>query len=292
MLTQKLAFRNREKEKRGSYHLYNIQFALWEEGKLGNLYYKILVIYITICYIQVVAFLSTMHHRGELQKRLNTIWQRPDLFAFFKTHAKRPPRRIKKGTVLFNPGDPLAGVYFIAEGFIKLYEVSEDGRETIIYLTGPGNMLSLRALISKEQTAHQYTEAITDVTLYTMTMQELHEVLLEHPQYFVDLMHVLIDRLNHAERRVEGFIAGDVTSRVANFLYDAAIRFGQKKSETIIFPISLTHQRIADFVGAFRETVTLALNRLQKEGLIKLSRGKIAISNLEKLHERALRNGK
>src|SRR3989344_3362291 len=142
-------------------------------------------------------------NRELLKKRLDTIWERPDLFLFFKTHAKNPSRLIKKGTILFNPGDPLQGIYFIEEGFIKLYEISEEGKETIIYLTGPGNMLSIRATISKEQKAHQYTEAITDVKLYTMTMEEFREVLLNHPEHLVDLVHIVVDRLNHAERRVE-----------------------------------------------------------------------------------------
>lgn len=230
--------------------------------------------------------------KEKLRARLAKIWEPPDLFSFFKTYSKRPPRHIKKRTVLFNPGDPLQGVFFIKEGFIKLYEVSEDGKETIIYLTGPGNLLSLRAIVSKEKTAHQYTEAITDVTLYTMTMEELYRVLEEHPEHLVDLIHVLIERLNHAERRVEGFIAGDVTSRVASFLYDTAVRFGQKKGKSISFPVGLTHQRIADFVGSFRETITLSLNKLQKEGLIKTSRGKITILNLGKLYQRSMKNGK
>lgn len=229
-----------------------------------------------------------MKDNDKLRIRLAKIWEPPDLSAFFKKYSNRPPRHIKKRTVLFNPGDPLQGVYFIEEGFIKLYEVSEEGKETIIYLTGPGNMLSLRAMISKEKTAHQYTEAITDVTLYTMTMQEFYAVLSEHPEHIVDLIHILIDRLNHAERRIEGFIAGDVTSRVASFLHDAAMRFGQKKGNAIFFPVGLTHQRIADFVGSYRETITIALNKLQKEKLIKLSRGKISILDLERLHNRAL----
>lgn len=232
-----------------------------------------------------------MENNANLKNRFSRVWERPDLFAFFKKYA-RPPRLIKKGTVLFNPGDPLQGVYFIKEGFIKLYEVSEDGKETIIYLTGPGNMLSLRAIISKEQTAHQYTEAITDVVLYTMTMQEFFAVLVDNPEHIIDLVHVLIDRLNHAERRVEEFVAGNATLRVANFLYDAAMRFGQKKGKQILFPVGLTHQRIAEFVGAYRETVTLALNKLQKEKLIKTSWGKIVILNLNKLYERAFKNSK
>lgn len=227
-----------------------------------------------------------------LRSRLAKIWEPPDLLAFFKKYAKLKPRHIKKRTLLFSPGDRLQGIYLIKEGFIKLYEISEDGRETIIYLTGPGNMLSLRALISKEQSAHQYTEAITDVILYTMTREELSAVLSQHPEHLIDLLHVLIDRLNHAERRVEGFVAGDATTRVANFLYDAALRFGTKHRKEIVLPVELTHQRISEFVGSFRETVTVSLNRLQKEGLIKMSRGKIAILDLEKLHKRSLQNGR
>lgn len=223
----------------------------------------------------------------QLADRLSRMWEQPDLFAFFARYAKRKPRVIKKGTVLFNPGDPLQGVYFIKEGFIKLYEVSENGKETIIYLTGPGNMLSLRGLLSEEQTAHQYTEALTDVQLYTMSWSELTEILQAHPEHLVDLLHVFKDRLNHAERRVEGFIAGDVTSRIANFLYDAAVRFGQKEDHSVL-PVGLTHQRIADFVGAYRETVTLALNKLQKEKLIKIGRGSITILDIERLAQRAL----
>ena len=228
---------------------------------------------------------------AKLQKRLERIWEPPDLFEFFKTYAK-PPRKIKKGTVLFNPGDPLQGVYFIQEGFIKLYDVSENGREIATYLTGSGNMLSLRALIAKEKTAHQYTETITDVVLYTMPMREFFGILEEHPEYFIDIMHILIDRLNHAERRIEEFVSGNATSRVANFLYDVAVRFGKKRGNNVLFPVGLTHQRIAEFVGAYRETVTLSLNKLQKEGLIKMSRRKIIILNLEKLYIRAFKNGR
>lgn len=226
-----------------------------------------------------------------VKERLSRIWERPDFYAFFEKFA-RPPRLIKKGTLLCNPGDPLLGVYFIKEGFIKLYEISESGKETIIYLTGPGNMLSLRAIVAKEHTAHQYAEAITDTTLWVMPMQDFFAVLADHPEYMVDIFHILIDRLDHAERRIEGFIAGDVTNRVANFLYDSALRFGKKENNEVVLPVELTHQRISEFVGSFRETVTLALSRLQKEKLIKINKATITIPDLESLHQRSLRNRK
>ena len=224
----------------------------------------------------------------KLRNRLEKIWSEPDLFAFFKKYSKNPAHLVKKGTILFNEGDPLGGVYFIKSGFIKLYRLSDDGRETIIYLTGPGNLLGLRALISENQCAHHYTEAITDCEIYNMSRKEYFEILSESPEFLVDLTYVFIDRLNHAERRVEGFISQDTPSRIANFLLDVALRFGKKDGKEIILPLPLTHQQISEFVGAYRETATLALHELEKKGAIKLKRSRVIILNLKKLQALAM----
>lgn len=218
-----------------------------------------------------------------LKERLDKFWLSPDLQSFFEKFSKKPPHLVKKGTILFNSGDPLSGIYFIKSGFIKLYRLSGDGKETIIYLTGPGNLLGLRALISEDQKARHYTEAITDCEIFNMTRKEYFDILSEHPEYLIDLMYVFIDRLNHAERRVEGFISQDATSKVAHFLVDAAIRFGKKREKSINLPFPITHQRIAEFVGIYRETVTLALHELVKKGAITLKRSQIIIRDLDKL---------
>ena len=218
-----------------------------------------------------------------IAKRLEKIWAIPNLYSFFNKYSKTKPHLVKKGTVLFNSGDPLGGIYFIKSGFIKLYRVSDDGRETVIYLTGPGNLLGLRALISKDARARHYTEALTDCQIINMTKDELFKILSAHPEHLVDLGYAFIERLNHAERRVEGFISSDTKERIANFLLDITLRFGKKTEKNILIPLPLTHQRIAEFVGAYRETVTLAVNELEQEGVIKNQRGKIIITNLRRL---------
>ena len=218
-----------------------------------------------------------------LTKRLEKIWEAPDLYSFFKKYSRQKPHLVKKGTVLFNSGDPLSGIYFIKSGFIKLYRISDDGRETVIYLTGPGNLLGLKALISKDARAHHYTEALTDCQIINMTRQELFEILSAHPEHLVDLGYAFIERLNHAERRVEGFISSDTKMRIANFLLDITLRFGQKTGKNVLLPLPLTHQRIAEFVGAYRETVTLAVNELERDGVVKNQRGKITVTSLRKL---------
>lgn len=218
--------------------------------------------------------------KQKLRTRLERIWKAPDFTAFFQKYAKRAPLNIKKGNIIFYQGDQPDRIYFIKEGFVKLYKMSEEGKDTVIYLYGPGSILGVRALTSEDERLRHSAEAITDVEIITMGRREYLLLALEHPEYIVDLLHVFIERLNYTERKLEGFILTDATARVANFLADCAKRFGTLPP--------LTHQLIADFVGSFRETVTVALNRLQKEKILKVERGKITILNLKKLNEQAL----
>jgi len=106
----------------------------------------------------------------------------------------------------------------------------------------------------------------------TISRQECFDALTEHPEVFVDLLQIFRDRLVYTEQKFESFIYASTTARVAIFLADCAKRFGNHKDRTIEIKLELTHQRIADFVGAFRETVTNALHRLEDDKIIRIER--------------------
>ncbi len=221
-----------------------------------------------------------------LSKRLHSIWQKPDFITFFEKYSTRKPLRVKRGGNIFYEGDQPNKLYCIKSGFVKMFRVSESGRDSIIYLYGPGNMMGIRALTSQDEALKHDAEAITDVEIVTITREDYLKVLEEHPEYIIDLMHVFIGRLNYTERKLEGFVLTDTTARVSSFLLDCAIRFGEKKGKIIYLPIPLTHQLIADFVGAFRETVTIAVNKLEAEKLISIDKGKVIIHDLKKLEDK------
>lgn len=231
-----------------------------------------------------------MDSKRSLANRLDKIWRNANFNKFFETFSKRTGIHIKKGTVLFNEGEPLNKIYFIKKGFVKLYRLSNGGRETTIYLYGPGQILGVRALTSEDECARHFAEAITDLEISIMTRKEYLETLSSHPEYLIDLLHVFIDRLNYTEMKLEGFIITDSSARVAYFLLDIAKRFCTGKTQNFELPLKLTHQRIAEFVGSVRETVTLTLNKLEKEGILKDNRGKITILNLSKLKKIASGN--
>ncbi len=225
-----------------------------------------------------------------LSKRLDTIWQKPNYLAFFENYSSRPVLKVKKGSLVFYEGDKPGKIFFIKSGFVKLFHSSESGKDAIIYLYGPGSVLGLRALTSQDELLQHSAEAITDTQVITISRDEYLKALTEHPEYIVDLLHLFIDRLDYTERKLAGFILTDVTARVANFLINTGKRFGEKKGSSIVVQVPLTHQRIAEFVGSFRETVTGSIQKLEKAGCIEFEGKKLIIKNLKTLegfiHER------
>lgn len=219
-----------------------------------------------------------------LRQRLEYIWKPADFKTFFTHIRDHKPHIIKKGTLLFSEGDPLNRTYIIKEGFLKLYRSSEEGRDATSYLLGPNYMVGIRALTTKEECARHNAEALTDLTVISISHQEYFAILAKHPEFIVDLLQVFIDRLNYTERKLEGFMLTDATARVAHFLADCTVRFCKHKKDPITLPLKLTHQLIADFVGSFRETVTIALNKLEHEKIITNNKGMITIHNFKKLN--------
>ncbi len=231
-------------------------------------------------------------YRHRVLERLNKIWEPADFSSLFSSATKYPTQFIKKGTILFNTGDPLGRLYYLKEGYIKIYRLSEEGKETTSYLLGPGNVLGIRTLLTKEDRTKHTAETLTEVKVITISRQECFQILTDHPEFLVDLLQVFRDRLAYTEQKFESFIYASTTARVAIFLADCAIRFGTEKQGNIVIDLELTHQRIAEFVGAFRETVTNALHRLEDEKIIQIKRGQVTILDIQKLQEYTSFNNK
>lgn len=224
--------------------------------------------------------------------RLSHIWEPPNFFSLVAA-IKRPPASIKKGRILFSDGDVLERLHYIQEGFVKLYRVSEEGKETISYLYGPGYVVGLRALLSKDKIAKHNAEALTDLKVVSITHGEYFDIVSKYPAFIIDLTHYFMDRLELTERTIEGFIATDVITRVAHFLLDFVMRFCKTdKSQTITLSLSFTHQRIAEFIGSSRETVSVSIQRLEKDGILTIAKGKVTINKLGVLRKYAQINKK
>ena len=101
-------------------------------------------------------------HFSPLVNRLNSLWKGPDFSDFFEKYSKRAPLKIKKNATIFYEGDLPEKIYFVKKGYVKLYRMAESGRDAAIYLYGPGSILGLRAVTSRDGILRHSAEALTD----------------------------------------------------------------------------------------------------------------------------------
>jgi len=96
------------------------------------------------------------------------------------------------------------------------------------------------------------------------------------------LLVELSRRLRRADDKIGGLVLLDVPGRIARLLLDFAQEAG---SDTIDKP--LTHQTIAQMIGASRETVSRAMRDFQDQGLIRVERRQISVGDRVALEKRA-----
>src|SRR5215208_2398195 len=96
------------------------------------------------------------------------------------------------------------------------------------------------------------------------------------------LLSELSRRLRRADQKIGGLVLLDVPGRISRLLLDLSAESGGANIEK-----PLTHQTIAQMIGASRETVSRAMKEFQEEGLIRVERRRIAVANREALEKRA-----
>lgn len=175
-----------------------------------------------------------------------------------------------KGTIVLSEGDESDCLYLINEGRVKVYASDDQGKEVILSLEGPGEYFGELALIDrKPRSASVLT--MEDTWLTMVCRAEFEKCLSEHPQLAFKLMRPLVDRIRFLTRNVKSLALLDVYGRVARALLNLA----QEENGIGIIRQRLTHQDIANMVGASREMVSRIMKDLVVGGYIKIGKNKV-----------------
>ena len=190
-------------------------------------------------------------------------------------------KQYPKGSVIVFEDDPGDALFVVREGRVKVVLVSEDGREVILGVLGVGEHFGELSLID-EQPRSAHVIAMEDSTLLVLRRDDFKRRVEVTPQLAWALLVELSRRLRRADGKIGGLVLLDVPGRIARLLLDAAADAG---TDTIEKP--LTHQTIAQMIGASRETVSRAMSEFQEGGLITVARRRITVANRQALEQRA-----
>ena len=181
----------------------------------------------------------------------------------------------KDGVIILaeEEGDTL---FILKKGQVKVSIVSEDGREVILSLLGPGSVFGeLSLLDGKPRSAN--VVATEDTDLLMLRRSDFIQLIYKTPQIATALLAELASLLRKTDRQIEGLALLDVTSRISETLLQLATEQGTETADGVVIESRPTHQELANMSGTTRETVSRVIKRLEGQGYINCSGRRITI---------------
>ena len=175
---------------------------------------------------------------------------------------------VPAGSRLYAEGDACAAIAFVLDGEVRVYKISESGREITLYEIGQGETCILNAsciLSGTSYPANAVTLAPARIMLIPSTV--FRRLMEEHEELRAFVFSLLSQRLSTVMELVEEVAFGRMDGRLMDYLLEKS---GENRLET-------THQNIANDLGTSREVVSRLLKDLERKGEVKLGHNEITL---------------
>lgn len=191
--------------------------------------------------------------------------------------------QIKKNDYIYFPEDPSSSLFFLKKGRVKIGSYSDDGKEIIKAILGPGEIFGEMSLIGEDKRKDFAMALDNDVTLCAMGMNDMEEMMEGNSGLSLKVTKLIGFRLQKTERRLESLIFKDARTRIIDFIVDMGKENGKAIGKEILVKHNLTHQDIANLTATSRQTVTTILNELKEQNMIHLERNQFLIRDIDNL---------
>lgn len=174
-------------------------------------------------------------------------------------------KRFKRAEIIVEQGKKTDALYIILTGRARVMSTDSRGREVILATLQPGDYIGEMSLIDDEpHSATVRTEIQTDVLM--LDRDAFSRCLPENSSMSYNIMRGLVQRLRHADRKIESLALMDVYGRVARSLIEFAVDDGQGNLK---IRDKISRQDLAKMVGASREMVSRVMKDLEERGFVQ-----------------------
>ncbi len=186
---------------------------------------------------------------------------------------------LKKGTVVHRDTEDCAGLLLLEEGQLRAYMLSEEGREITVYrlLEGDICLFSASCMIRSLQ-SDIVIEAERDSRMWVISPGVYRKLMDESALIANYTNEIMASRLTDVMWLMEQVMWKSLDRRLASFLLEEADLEGSGS-------LKITHEMIGNHLGTAREVVTRMLRYFQSEGMVRLSRGAVEITDRKKLEK-------
>lgn len=181
--------------------------------------------------------------------------------------------KYEKGKILMNEGMACNGAIFVLEGSIRIYKVSEEGKEITLYRVEKGQTCIMTVSCILANVDYQAIAEVEEDVSLLMIPSDIFLMLFSSSipiQQFV--FGTLSTRMTEVMMIVEEVAFKSMNTRISSFLLEQVEKQNTKT-------IKITHEKIALELGTAREVVSRVLMDFQKKGAVEISRGQIKLKD-------------
>ncbi len=180
------------------------------------------------------------------------------------------------GRILYRPGEIGSALFLLASGSVQLYHLSTDGRKLITATLVTGSCFGEISLLGNEPNT-SFAEVVEDSRICVMSKHDAEQLLAHKPSIALALLKNVGQRLAQLETQLVDNTFKSANARLATLLL-------QLVDETLMIN-GFSHEELAERLGVYRETVSVALRDFKESGAIELGRKHVKIINLLLLQE-------
>ncbi len=190
-------------------------------------------------------------------------------------------RKAAKGTILHNGSEDCVGLFIVQQGQLRVYTVSEEGKEITLYRLFERDICLFSAsCIMSGIEFDLVVSAETDAILYHIPPKVYQELMRESAAVANFTNELMASRFSNVMWLFDQILYKRLDSRLAAFLVEEMELLETKE-------LKITHEMIAQHLGSAREVISRMLKYFQNEQIVKLGRNSILILDEKKLMEAA-----
>lgn len=185
-------------------------------------------------------------------------------------------RTFPRGALIFHEGGTPHFIYVVMAGKVRLFQTLSDGREYTLEHLGPHEVLGWASLFDGGPYPAS-AETLMPSLLLEIPSSAMASLLEERPRVAVAFLRLLAQRMRRAHARTTDMALRNVHERLVSILLQLWDDQGREG------PLQVTATQLGQLVGAARETITRALHDLERQGALRVGRGRIRIVDEGKL---------
>ncbi len=200
-------------------------------------------------------------------------------FAFFPNMAEADKKllqesitisRLVRGRLMTGDNNRCLGILMVISGRLRLFRLSEKGREMTLYRVGAGELCLLSGICALGSIDYHFSiEAERSSTLAIIPPETFKELLYRSEPFMSYVFGELAKRLIISIETIEMLLFSSIEERILAYLQSRANAQGEVKT---------THEKMAAELGSTREVITRQLQKISERGLVKLERGLIIVN--------------